>query len=109
MGEKAAQEALALWNRFPVNTHPRPIVIPIGPGIVYPPRDQREDLALYWARWKVSIDDRTMRIFFVGGPAGNKPCDDNYSGRVRESRHAVAFTITEFRAPAPANTICTLG
>jgi hypothetical protein len=213
LGEKAAREALALWNRFPVNVHPRPIVIPFGPGIVYPPRDQHEDLAIYGARWNftapratdvvtarrrhwitvtaavkalrsglkhapkltnlltvrarlgqasfvtdrgrvrlpawqfyfghfrdpasvlavtpfnsppprrldpngignsedgeqavISADDRTLRIFFVGGPAGNRPCDDSYSARVRTSRHAVAFTITEFAAPTPPHLICT--
>src|SRR3984957_10303247 len=51
LGEKAAQEALALWDRFPVGTRPRPIVIPFGPGIVNPPSDQNEDLALYQATW----------------------------------------------------------
>lgn len=51
MGEKAAREALALWDRFPAGAQPRPIVIPFGPGIVNPPRDQNEDLALYQATW----------------------------------------------------------
>jgi hypothetical protein len=213
MGERAAVEALARWNRFPVNGHPRPIVVPVGPGIVDPPHDQREDLAAYRARWTISpplpsdvataqreglsspaaaigalregmknaggsnhaitvrirlgqasfvtdrgwlrlpawqfyfghfrdpasvlavesfkspplkrldpagvtnsedgeqavisADELKVTIFFTGGPAGNRPCDDSYSARVRESRHAVAFTITELPVPASPGTICT--
>jgi hypothetical protein len=53
-GQHAAREALALWRRFPANARPRPIVIPVGPGIVEPPASQREDLALYAARWSFS-------------------------------------------------------
>jgi hypothetical protein len=54
LGEKAARQALALWNRFPAGAQPRPTVIPFGPGIVDAPRDQHEDLALYQATWKLT-------------------------------------------------------
>jgi hypothetical protein len=54
LGEKAAREALALWDRFPAGAQPRPAVIPFGPGIVSTPRDRHEDLALYHATWKLT-------------------------------------------------------
>jgi hypothetical protein len=44
----------------------------------------------------VSADGKTLRIFFTGGPAGNTPCDDRYTATVRQSAHAVAFTIRVF-------------
>jgi hypothetical protein len=202
MADQAACKALALWASFPVQQRPRPIVIPVGPGIVNPPRNTNEDLALYRAAWKftaplprdvatargehlitadaaisalisgmkrapvkqgvlnarlrlgqasfvtdrgrlrlpawlfyfgrfaepasvlavtpynapalrridpqgvtnsldgeqavVSADGKTLRIFFTGGPAGNKPCDDRYTATIRQSTHVVAFTIREF-------------
>ncbi len=213
-GEKAAREALAAWAHFPTDAQPRPLVIPVGVGIVIAPRDQREDLAIYHARWAlaapgaadmavarrhhwiaaaaavtalrddlqpdptptttltvrarlgrasfvtdrgkadlpawqfafgrfrdrasvlapvaykapplrrldpdgvgssedgeqaaISADGRTLRIFFIGGHAGNQPCDDNYSATVAESNRAVAFTIYEHPPPIPPNLACTL-
>lgn len=53
LGERAAREALALWDRFPAGAKPRPIVIPFSRGIVNAPRSQHEDLALYHATWKL--------------------------------------------------------
>lgn len=213
-GEKAAREALAAWDHFPVAAHPRPLVIPAGPGIVVAPRDQREDIAIYDARWAVaapratdvalarrdhwissaaairalrndlqpsptptsaltvrprlgrasfvtdrgladlpawrfsfgrfrgrasvlapvvykaprlrrrdldgvgnsadgehavmSTDGQRLTIFFTGGPAGNQPCDDNYSATAAESDQAVAFTLYEHPAPTPPDPLgCT--
>jgi hypothetical protein len=50
---------------------------------------------------------RTLRISFIGGAAGNQPCDDSYSASAAQSAHAVAFTIYEHPVPAP-DTVCTL-
>jgi hypothetical protein len=52
MADQAARKALALWSHFPFQEQPRPIVVPVGPGIVNPPRNTSEDLALYRAAWK---------------------------------------------------------
>jgi hypothetical protein len=213
-GEKAAREALAAWDRFPAGAQARPLVIPVGPGIINAPRDQREDLAIYHARWAlaapratdvavarhrhwissaaaiaalrddlqpaptpsttltvrarlgrasfvtdrgkadlpawqfsfgrfrepasvlapvaykappvrrldpdgvgnsedgeqavISADGRGLKLFFIGGPAGAQPCDDNYSATAAESNRAVAFTIYEHPAPTPPNLGCAL-
>ena len=56
----------------------------------------------------VSPDGRTLTISFVGGHAGKRPCDDNYTAETVESTHAVAFAVYEHPAPAPPNTACTL-
>ena len=212
LGERAAREALALWDRFPAGAKPRPIVIPFSRGIVNAPRSQHEDLALYHATWKlmapratdlavarhyhwisaaaatialrsdlkhrptpsskltvhvllgrasfvtdrgrrdlpawefsfgrfrepasvlaivpfsapalrrldpdavgnsqdgeqavISAGGRTLAISFIGGHAGNRPCDDSYSATASQSPRAVAFTIYEHPAPAPPNAAC---
>jgi hypothetical protein len=49
---------------------------------------------------------RRISIYFVGGPAGNQPCDDSYTARYFTSRTAIAYAITE--VPVPGNAICTL-
>lgn len=55
----------------------------------------------------ISGHGRTLRIFFIGGPAGHGPCDDSYSGRVFESPHAVTYIITEPpRSGPPRVVIC---
>lgn len=56
----------------------------------------------------ISAGGRTLRISFIGGHAGNRPCDDSYSATARQSNRAVAFTIYEHPAPAPPNTACAL-
>lgn len=213
-GMRAAEATLRLWSRFPASAQPRPVVVPFGPGIVNPPRDQHESTVIYQDAWQLnqpsasdtataqreglisavaaisalndelkhagdsqqvlpvriqlgqavfvtdrgrtahtawlfffghfkdpasvlavrpykapplrrldphdvggSMDGeeavtseggRRLRIFFTGGPAGNKPCDINYSGQARESIHAVAFWITEAPVPVPSGLACTL-
>jgi hypothetical protein len=54
----------------------------------------------------ISADDRTLKIFVIGGHAGNRPCDDSYSATAGDSDRAVAFTIYEHPAPTPPNLGC---
>jgi hypothetical protein len=68
-----------------------------------PPRtvaDTEEEFAT------VSARGRQISIYFVGGHAGNQPCDYSYAARYYASRTSVAFAITEM--PVPGNAICTL-
>ena len=52
----------------------------------------------------VSGSGRMVRVAFVGGHAGDKPCDDSYTvGSVADS-HAVAFWIVDH--PAKGSVIC---
>jgi hypothetical protein len=56
----------------------------------------------------ISAGGRTLKIFFIGGHAGHRPCDDGYSAIAAESKRAVVFTIYEHPAPTPPNLGCTL-
>jgi hypothetical protein len=43
----------------------------------------------------VSDDGRVVHVAFVGGHAGDKPCDDSYTAGSVENTHAVAFWIVD--------------
>lgn len=49
---------------------------------------------------------RRLTIEFVGGPAGNQPCDDSYTVTTIASDTAVVFTITTTSVTVPAGEAC---
>jgi len=52
----------------------------------------------------VSGNGRVIRLTFVGGPAGHRPCDISYTAGSLADSHAVAFWLTEH--PVRAHVAC---
>jgi hypothetical protein len=57
---------------------------------------------------KISSSRRTITLTFVGGPAGNAPCDYSYRASAVGDSRAVAFAITSIPVPVPAGQACSL-
>jgi hypothetical protein len=57
---------------------------------------------------KISSSGKTITLSFVGGPAGNAPCDDSYRASTVADRRAVAFTIETIAVPVPPGEACVL-
>jgi hypothetical protein len=82
----------------------RPYVVPRSLRLQLPPlvvADTEEEFA------SASHGGRAITISFVGGHAGNQPCDDSYTASATPSRTAVAFIIRAIPVPLPVNTYCT--
>jgi hypothetical protein len=54
----------------------------------------------------ISPSGTTITLSFVGGPAGNEPCDYSYRVSAVEDRRAVAFKITTIAVPVPPGEAC---
>lgn len=54
----------------------------------------------------VSDNGRVIRVAFVGGHAGDKPCDDSYTVGNVANTHAVAFWIIDHPAARSGNVLC---
>jgi hypothetical protein len=83
----------------------RPYVVPKSLRLQLPPRvvaDTEEECA------SASHGGRAITISFVGGHAGNQPCDDGYIGSATSTRTAVAVIIRQIPVTTrlPVNTGC---
>jgi hypothetical protein len=81
----------------------RPYVVPRSLRLQLPPwvvADTEEEFA------SASQGGKAITISFVGGHAGNQPCDDSYTASATPSRTAVAFIIRDIPVPLPVNTYC---
>ena len=54
----------------------------------------------------ISGNGRMIRVGFIGGHAGDKPCDDSYTAGSIADRHAVAFWIIDHPVKTTGNVAC---
>jgi hypothetical protein len=95
------QRTLPVWA-FTVHGLERPVrvlALP-GSGVFLPPVNWAGENAT------VSGNGRLVRVAFVGGHAGDKPCDDSYTAGSIADSHAVAFWITDHPAKRTGNVAC---
>jgi hypothetical protein len=92
--------------------HPASVLALTAPDLFIPPALHRfgqpgpgnsiEDSAT------ISDSGRTITVSFIGGHAGDAPCDDSYRISAVADSRAVAFTLATIPVPVPAGEACSL-
>lgn len=95
------QRTLPVWA-FTVHGLKRPVRVLALPGsrVFLPPIPAEGENAT------ASDNGRAIRLSFIGGLAGDKPCDHSYTAGSVADRHAVAFWITDHPVKTRGNVMC---